>query len=232
MSNEEYSSPNTINNMKIDKNISLHQVTFQDLILFKEDILKELRNYKVKISNSVNNEFEKYSDLLEKSNRNLSYYEKDKSSFMSKIEFVQEKEKLFTEVVNKTSELRNEVQLNQVHISSCRKDLDNSCYKYDKIISENLFAPGLIGKACKFGNLKEYIINSNEVLNKEILGNRQNVNDINALKRKIDAIPTQINTINKTLEYRLSTFVTSKFHVLDDKFERLYEELNKRMNSL
>jgi hypothetical protein len=34
------------------------------------------------------------------------------------------------------------------------------------------------------------------------------------------------------LEYRLSTFATSKFHVLDDKFDRLYEELNKRMNSL
>ena len=117
MSNEAQSSPDTINNIKIDKNKSVHQVTFQDLIIFKEDILKELRNYKVKISNSVNVEFEKYTDLLEKSNRNLNYYEKDKSSFMSKLNFVQEKEKLFTDVINKINELRNEVMINQLHIS-------------------------------------------------------------------------------------------------------------------
>ena len=232
MSNETQTSPFTINNIKIDKNKSLHQVTYQDLILFKEDILKELRNYKVKISNSVNVEFEKYSDLLEKSNRNLNYYEKDKSFFMSKVDFVQEKEKLFTEVVNKTNELRNEVMINQVHISACQKDIEDSCYKYDKVISQNLLVPGIIGKSCKFGNLKEYIIYNKEEMNNAIFGNRQNANDLTVLKKKVDTNTAQLNTQIKSLEYRLSNFVTSKFHELDGKFDRLYEELNKRMNSL
>ena len=232
MSNEKQSSPITINNIKIDKNKSLHQVTYQDLIIFKEDILQELRNYKVKITNSVNVEFGKYSDLLEKSNRNLSYYEKDKSSFYSKLDFVQEKEKLFTEVGNKTNELKNEVMVNQVNISACRKDLDNSCYKYDKIISENLLVPGIIGQSCRFANLKEYIIYNKEELNNAIFGNKQNANNLNLLKKKIDSNTAQINTQIKSLEYRLSNFVTSKFHELDDKFVQLYEELNKRMNSL
>ena len=232
MSNEIQSSPDKINNMKIDKNKSFHQVTFQDLIIFKEDILKELRNNKIKISNSVNVEFEKYTDLIEKSNRNLSYYEKDKSSFMSKLDFVQEKEKLFNEVVNKTNELRNEVMINQLHISTCRKDIDNSCYKYDKVISDNLLVPGLIGKSCKFGNLKEYIVYNKEEMNNAFLGNRQNANDLNNLRRKVDTNTAQLNTKIKSLEYRLSNFITSKFHELDDKFDRLYEELNKRMNSL
>ena len=232
MSNEAQSSPDTINNMKIDKNKSVHQVTFQDLIIFKEDILKELRNYKVKISNSVNVEFEKYTDLLEKSNRNLNYYEKDKSSFMSKLDFVQEKEKLFTDVINKTNELRNEVMINQLHISGCRKDIDNSCYKYDKVISDNLLVPGIIGKSCKFGNLKEYIIYNKEEMNNAFMGNRQNANDLNVLRRKVDTNTAQLNTKIKSLEYRLSNFITSKYHEVDSKFDRLYEELNKRMNSL
>ena len=113
---------NEVSNSSIKNN--LHQVTYQDLIIFKEDWLKELRNYKSKISNSVNIEFEKYSGLLEKSNQNLNYYEKDKSLFMSKIDFIQEKEKLFTEVINKTNELRNEVMVNQLHISNCRRDIE------------------------------------------------------------------------------------------------------------
>ena len=232
MSNETQSSLETINNMKIDKNNSLHQVTYQDLIIFKEDILKELRNYKVKISNSVNVEFEKYSDLLEKSNKNLNYYEKDKSLFMSKMDFVEEKEKLFNEVSNKTNELRNEVMINQLHISTCRKDIEDTCYKYDKIVSENLLVPGIIGKSCKFGNLKEYIVYNKEEMNNAFFGNRQNANDLTVLKRKVDTSTAQLNTRIKSLEYRLSNFITSKYHELDGKFDRLYEELNKRMNSL
>jgi len=219
-----------VTNSSIKNN--LHQVTYQDLIMFKEDWLKELRNYKSKISNSVSVELEKYSGLLEKSNQNLNYYEKDKSLFMSKIDFVQEKEKLFTEVINKTNQLRNEVMINQLHISNCRKDIDNSCYKYDKAISDNLLVPGIIGKSCKFQNLKEYIIYNKEEMNNAFSGNRQNAAELNLLKRKLDANTGQLDTKIKSLEYRLSNFIATRYHELDDKFDRLYEELNKRMNSL
>ena len=221
---------NEVSNSSIKNN--LHQVTYQDLIIFKEDWLKELRNYKSKISNSVNIEFEKYSGLLEKSNQNLNYYEKDKSLFMSKIDFVQEKEKLFTEVINKTNELRNEVMVNQLHISNCRRDIDNSCYKYDKAIADNLLVPGIIGKSCRFQNLKEYITYNKDEMNNAFSGNRQNATELNLLKRKVETNTGQLDTKIKSLEYRLSNFIATRYHELDDKFDRLYEELNKRMNSL
>jgi len=221
---------NEVSNLSIKNN--LHQVTYQDLIIFKEDWLKELRNYKTKISNSVNVEFEKYSGLLEKSNQNLNYYEKDKSTFMSKIDFVQEKEKLFEEVIDKTNVLKNEIMIDQLHISNCRKDIDNSCYKYDKVIADNLIVPGIIGKSCKFQNLKEYIIYNKEEMNNAFAGNRQNAAELNLLKKKVDANTGQLNTKITSLEYRLSNFIATRYHELDDKFDRLYEELNKRMNSL
>ena len=221
---------NEVSNSSLKNN--LHQVTYQDLIIFKEDLLKEFRNYRTKISDNINLEFEKYSGLLEKSNQNLNYYEKDKSFFMSKIDFVQEKEKLFTEVINKTNELKNEVMVNQLHISNCRKDIDNSCYKYDKAIADNLLVPGIIGKSCKFQNLKEYIIYNKEEMNNAFFGNRQNATELNMLKKKVEANTGQLNTKIKSLEYRLSNFIATRYHELDDKFDRLYEELNKRMNSL
>ena len=210
----------------------LHKVTYKDLILFKEEILKELRNYKKKISSNVNVELEKYKDILDKAKENLSFYEKDKSGYMSKLDFVQEKENLFAEFTNKNGDLKNQVMVNQLHLSLCRKDLDNACYKYDKIVSDNLLVPGIVGTSCKFQNLKEYIIFNKEELNNAFVGNRQNANDINLLKKKIDTTSTQINTKVKSMEYRLSNFMTSKYHELDGKFDRLYEELNKRMNTL
>ena len=101
-------------NMNNSKEISpsLYQVSLQDLIRFKEELLKDLRDYKTKISNNINTEFEKYNILLDKSKRNLNLYEKEKSSFMSKIDFVEEKEKLFFEVTNRINEFRNQVMIN------------------------------------------------------------------------------------------------------------------------
>ena len=223
--NEKTNSSKQLDNL-------LKQPTIHDLILFKEDILKELKNYKTKITNSVNIEFKKYSQLLEKAEQKLDYYENDKNAFMSRLDFVHEKEKLVIEVENKTSKLVNDVMLNQLHITACRKDIDNSCFKYDKIISNNLLVPGLIGTSCKFQNLKEYILSNNEEINKVYSGQRQNSNEISLLKRKVETISGQLTTKTKSLEYRLSNYMTSKYHELDDKFDRLYDELNKNMNSL
>ena len=156
MSNELQNSEKKINTPGTSEiNPKMHQVTFQDLIIFKEELLKELRNFKTKMSNNINNEFEKYSSLLEKANKNLQNYQIDKATFMSKLDFTQEKEKLFFEVANKNSELKNQVMINQIHISACRKDIDDACFKYDKIVSDNLLVPGLVGKSCKFQNVKE-----------------------------------------------------------------------------
>ena len=232
ISNEIINSLKEKNNSSRDLNNILSQPTVRDLMLFKEDILKELRIYKTKITNSINTEFAKYSGILEKAEQKLSYYENDKKGFMSRMDFIQEKEKLFFEFQNKTGKLINDVMINKLHISGCRKDIDNSIYKYDKIISENLLVPGLIGTSCKFQNLKEYILNNKEEVNNAFSSHRLNNNEINLLKRKIETNVGQLNTKVKSLEYRFSNYMTSKYHELDDKFDRLYEELNKNMNSL
>ena len=116
------------------------------------------------------------------------------------LSFVQEKEKLFTEVINKTNELRNEVMVNQLHISNCRRDIDNSCYKYDKAIADNLLVPGIIGKSCRFQNLKEYITYNKEEMNNAFSGNRQNATELNLLKRKVETNTGQLDTKIKSLE--------------------------------
>ena len=53
MSNE-FQNLNTTQSFNKELNPKIHQVTFQDLIRFKEELLKDLRNYKTKISSNIN----------------------------------------------------------------------------------------------------------------------------------------------------------------------------------
>ena len=91
-----------------------------------------------------------------------------------------------------------------IFAKSPRKDIEDYCYKYDKIISENLLVPGIIGKSCKFGNLKEYIVYNKEEMNNITLSNRQNANDLTVMKKKFDTHTTQSLTFNEV------TFLSEK----------------------
>ena len=207
-------------------------MNFQDLILFKEDILKELKNYKSNISDKINLEFEKYTNLFSKTNEMVENYEKDKIRFFSKVDFIQEKEKILSEFSTKILEIQENLSVNQFNISNCRKDLDNACFKYDKIVTDNLLVSGLIGTACQFKNLKEYILFNKDEINNMIATNKQINIDINSFRKKMEGTSGLLSNNIKSLEYRLSNFFESKYIGLSEKFDKLYEELNKRINSL
>ena len=86
--NENNEISNSQNNIKA-KNIS--PVIFNDLILFKEEILKEMKLYQNKINDTVSKNYEDFSKLLDVANNKLYNYETDKALFMKQIEFIEEK---------------------------------------------------------------------------------------------------------------------------------------------
>ena len=90
MSEENKKFVNSTNNLPNPKS-KMNPISFQDLISFKEELLKGLREYKSKTTNNINIEFEKYVLLIEKTNNKMNFIEKEKSTFLLKSEFVQEK---------------------------------------------------------------------------------------------------------------------------------------------
>ena len=137
-------------------------ITIQDLIHFKEEILKDLREYETITTKNINNNFFKYEELLEKATSRLCYYEKDKALFMSKSNFIDEKRNIISEIGIKLDQINEKITLSDSHIEKNFRDFANACYKYDKIISDNLLIPGIIGSSCKFSNLREYLLSCKE----------------------------------------------------------------------
>ena len=134
--------------------LQINSITMHDLIQFKEEILKDMKNYENNCIRNIKMNFNKYDELLKKAINKLTYYEKDKQSFISKLNFIEEKEAINFDIKSKAEDLTSKIKLNENHIDSLFKDFSNACFKYDKIYNDNLYVPGLIGNMCKHSNLR------------------------------------------------------------------------------
>ena len=207
-------------------------ITMHDLISFKEDLLKELRLYKSKTTTNINNEFEKYLALIEKNNNKMNFIEREKSTFVQKPDYIQDKNNIFLEISNKHTELKKQIMVEDVQITTIKKDLEEIVYKYDKTIIDNLQIPGLVGNSCRFPNLKEYILSNKDEMTNAIMANKQISMEFKSFKKKTEITLNQINEKVKSQEYRYSNLLNTKFNELKDKFDGLYEALNEKINNL
>ena len=207
-------------------------ITLRDLILFKEEVLKEMKVYQNKIDLSISKNYEKCEKILEASNSKLYNFETDKAAFMKQIEFIEEKNKILSIIDEKDSELKSQLNVSDLHISNCQKELDEACFKYDRTIVNNLLIPGIVGNGCKFPYFKEYINDIQNQINLAMSKIQQNMNNLTAHKSTYENQIRQMNTKIKKLELDSKQFTNEKFIALDNKFTQMIDTLNNQLTTV
>ena len=157
-------------NIKDDKNINVEHVSLQNFILFKEEFLKYLGEFKKEINSNLEKDQNKYETFIENANKLISSLNIE-NTYITKLNFVEEKNEILSHINKREKDLGNQIMLNKLNLTTCQKDLSKSCFKYDKMITDNLLIPGMIGKSCKFPNLKEYLLKNLE----EMLSNSKSL---------------------------------------------------------
>ena len=228
----EENNKNKNNNKSASINIINPVITMRDLLLFKEEMLKDMREYQSQINASLTKNYDKYNKLLETSNNKLNDYEKDNSLFMKQIEFIEEKNKIMSLIQEKEKDIKNQMNVNNLHINECQKQLDNSFFKYDKSILDNMIIPGVVGKGCKFLYLKDYIKDIQEQINNSALQNKKTYNIFNSYKTYTDGQLKQLNTKIKNLELESKQYTSEKTLALDKKFNQMMETMNNQVTSI
>ena len=227
--NEHNKHNNKSNNTK---ELIFNQVTRSDLILFKEDFLKTIKEFKTELNLKIAEKYEFFNKLIEESNQKVYNYEKDKNTFIQKLNFLEEKHEILSKISEKTTKLKNDLNVHTLLIQNCQKDISNMGFKYDKIITNNLMIPGLIGHMCKFNNLKEYILNNREEIS-EINNNIQSVLDeLKLNKKKLDEVKDYVQLFKKNVEPTLQSFVDLKVNQLEKKMEKNLETIAQNIQTV
>ena len=205
----------------------------QDILFFKNDILKDLRrieeklNLKLTEQSIANNDqyeaFEKKLDILNSKIIRVNEFVSDNTNLSEKINTFQ----LFK---SKTED--SILSLNS-RIAIVQKETKDSLIKFEKILEENLKYPGIIGKNSKFSNFRffvDYVMNNikylndfkEEMINFDFAGFKKRINsDLQEFRFTLNE---NDRNLRKLIESNIKEF-NSKVFDLDNKMENKFEDV-------
>ena len=220
------------NKPEIQKEQILSQVTRGDLLLFKEDILKSIKELKKELNNKITERLEACNSILETSNKKLYDYETDKNTFLKNVTFVEEKNEILSKINELKLNLKNEINVHSLHIDKCQRDISNMGFKYDKIVTSNLMIPGLVGPMCRFGNLKDYILSNR----REISTINSNISvtkdDLKNTKKNLAEFREEFAKFEKLNEPAYQAYANLKAEQVESKFKNEFETIGQRVTEV
>ena len=128
-----------------------------EIILFKNEILGDLKKIQLKYENK----FSQISEYVTSQMTIIDQKVKDITNLINNLnQKLEEKNEMeiLEQKLNKS--LKNMQDLNvklEIKYNILNKDFKDSCFRYDKIISNNLLVPGVIGDGCTYENLRPFI---------------------------------------------------------------------------
>ena len=244
--NKEIKTNDENNNTKSTNNHKTNKKSIQEeLIYFKNDILKDIKNIETKLSEKYdlqNKGFEKKLENIQSNENSLN----EKLSNLSE-NFLKDninKEKI--EILEQFRLKANETLFSQEYkIKNIDKELHEALTKYDKIILDNILYPGMIGKNSKFQTFRELIdfllVNVTRLINykeKKELEKKENQNKINFQKLAEFSVSNNTELIKKlikenekkttnkidNLNRQLNDF-NEKYKIFEDKINNLNNEI-------
>ena len=138
--------------MNSEKNITKNEMLF-----FQNDILTDLKKLELQINGKISyvnqtmiskgNEYElKFSKIFD----NIT-------SLINQVAARKYDNERIEELINIKTRFSEQICENQNRLSLIEKNLEDSIFKYDKIILDNLQVPGIIGISCRFKNCKVFL---------------------------------------------------------------------------
>ena len=189
--------------------------TRNDFIFFQNEVLGDMKKMEAKISENISQitsfldsqlqkNDNKIKDLTNKFNLISQQIEEQNNSRKSEESRLKDKkrlEELFTKL--------------DIKLNILEKDLNSACFKYDRMFSNNLAVPGLIGPSCPYDSLKpflEYInIKISELLKAK---DKQNI-DTKKYKEKMEILIGQNKTQLEITENKINEFCSHGFKQCD-----------------
>jgi len=157
-----------------------------DLMQFKDEMLKNLRELERKIMTKVNKNKDDVSSDLNTLTASLKSLKENNISIIDSIT----EQRLN---INKITTIESDLKKFNTVLTGQEKKLNDSMVeisyirdRYEKSLSDALFVPGIIGKNCKYNNFNDYIINCTKEINKLKNEKEFNKKESKEMKQKLE----------------------------------------------
>ena len=203
-----------------------------DMIYFKNELLKEMKKIKLELSNK----FAEYTtELDEKINKTSSA----NMELDEKIDFVAKNlenklndlfgQKTIENIEKSLLETKDNIVTNNIKLQALREELRIHKGQYEDIVRHNILYHGMIGPGCKYRNLHEYIDFVNASINNIITVNNQKAADLKNYKSKMDNIIHNINSQISEIIIGYKSFVHQSIKDFGEKVDKNFSSFENKL---
>ena len=203
-----------------------------DFLFFQNEVLKDIKNLETK----MNEKIVQMNNLLEDQNSKISNKIKEiNSRFDILSNQIREKKnsenpEIFLQPFKKNIE--ESISKLDIKLNLAIKDFDNACFKYDKIISNNLSVPGLIGSSCPYDNLRPFLEFVNLKISELIKAKEKQTFDSKKYKEKLETIINNNKTQFETAQKKINEYCKKGFAQCDTNCADRMNIIEKRIEGL
>ena len=228
-----------------------------EIMQFKDEMLKNIRELERKIMTKVNKNQEDLSSDLNNITASLNSLKTNNNAI---IDSITETKLNFDKISHIESDLiKFHTTLNgqEKKINETMLDISFMKEQYEKSFSDALIVPGIIGKNCKYNNFNDYIVNINQEISRLKTEKEYSRKESRELKQKLEqGIKSMSNLVDsfvgrakiytdgtkkgiiELMDKRISEFdsknmeLFSKFYKMDSDFNQKFEKFDENLNNL
>ena len=209
-----------------------NDATRNDFIIFQNEILGDLKQLETKLMDKLAKALTVMENQAEKNENKMK-------EILVKFDLLAErvdkgdKTHQFEEAIN-LSQQRSDELITKVDIKLgiLEKDFTNACFKYDKIFTNNLIVPGLIGTSCPYADLRPFLDYTNKKLVELIKFKERQIMDTKKYKEKMENLIAQNKTHFETAQNKFSDYCHQGFEQCEIICKDRMNVIEKRIETM
>ena len=186
----------------------------QDILLFKEEILKTVRSYKESLIKEMVLKLSHLNEKNEKLEKDLNNLKENNKQLIDNltIKIVDlDKLKQLDMFKNKVDSM---LLTHDIRINNNIEEISSIKAKYDKALIDNLLVPGFVGPSCQFKKLSDYIVN--------------NISEVSKLKFEKEITKSSL----KEMKAKNDSFIKTVFNLTESYSKRNNDYTNTQVNEV
>ena len=206
------------------------EVKKTDFIYFQNEFLQDLKKLDIKFTEKISQIISAIQNNKLITEQKFEIYNDKISTLLNTIESNTEYKKLKVEIENVKKKISQESLTNSNKIFHIERDLSDACFKYDKLFSSIIGGTGIIGKGCKYSNVKSfYELTDKNIAELQRFKDKNNI-DLEKYKNKLESLIGQFklqidNTQNKYFSFCNEKIMETK-NKIDEQFNFIDEKIN------
>ena len=206
--------------------------TRNDFIFFQNEILGDIKKIETKLMDKLAQTITAMENLSKK-NENRFQEILIKFNFLSeKVEKGDNTQKMEQSMHLSQQKLEELISKIDIRLGLLEKDFNNACFKYDKIFSNNLTVPGLIGTSCPYTDLRPFLDYTNKKLIELIKAKEKQIIDNKKYKEKMETLIAQNKTQIETTQNKISDYCHQGFEQCDIACKDRINVIEKRIETM